>query len=82
MGSKHSNINECVDHKREGDGFAFSGKLKLQFVSGREKTPDYVKILNDLSLAQKGRHLCGEEWIFQQDNAAFHNASITFLNKK
>ena len=23
------------------------------------------------------RRLCGEEWIFQQDNAAIHNASIT-----
>ncbi len=51
--------------------------LKLQFVSGRQKAADYVKMLNDLSLAQEGRRLCGEEWIFQQDNAAIHNASIT-----
>ena len=34
-------------------------------------------MLNDLSRAQEGRRLCGEEWIFQQDNAAIHNASIT-----
>ena len=34
-------------------------------------------MLNDLSLTQEGHHLCGEEWIFQQDNAAIHNASIT-----
>ena len=34
-------------------------------------------MLNDLSIAQEGRLLCGEEWIFQQDNAAIHNASIT-----
>ena len=33
-------------------------------------------MLNDLSLAQEGCHLCGEEWIFRQDNAAIHNASI------
>ena len=32
---------------------------------------------NDLSLAQERCRLCGEEWIFQQDNAAIHNASIT-----
>ena len=32
---------------------------------------------NDLSPAQEGRLLCGEEWIFQQDNAAIYNASIT-----
>ena len=36
-----------------------------------------MKMLNDLSLAQEGRHICGEEWIFQQDNAAIHNASTT-----
>ena len=35
-----------------------------------------MKMLNDLSLAQEGCHLCGEEWIFQQDNAAIHNAPI------
>ena len=61
-----------------------SGKLKLQFVNGRQKVTDYVKMLNDLYLAQEGRRLCGEEWIFQQENAAIHNASITkkYLNKK
>ena len=34
-------------------------------------------MLNDISLAKEGRRLCGEEWIFQQDNAAIHHASIT-----
>ena len=57
--------------------FLSPGKLKLQFVSGRQKAADYVKMLNELSFAQEGRRLCGEEWIFQQDNAAKHNASIT-----
>ena len=56
--------------------FSSSGKLKLQFVCGRQKAADYVKMLNDLSLAQ-GHRLCGREWIFQQDNVATHNASIT-----
>ena len=28
-------------------------------------------------IAQEGCHLCGEEWIFQQDNAAIHNTSVT-----
>ena len=54
-----------------------SGKLKLQFVSGQQKATDYVKMLNDLSLTQEGCHLYGERWIFLQDNAAIHNASIT-----
>ena len=34
-------------------------------------------MLNDLSLAQERRRLCGEEWVFQQENTAIHNASIT-----
>ena len=34
-------------------------------------------MLNDLSLTQEGHRLCREEWIFQQDNAAIHNESIT-----
>ena len=29
-----------------------------------KKAADYVKMLSDLSLAQEGRCLCGEEWIF------------------
>ena len=57
-------------------GISSSGKLKLQFVSDRQKAADYVKMINDLSLTQEGRHLYKEEWIFQQDNAAIHNASI------
>ena len=35
-----------------------------------------MKMLNDLSLVQEGPRLWGEEWIFQQDKAAIHNASI------
>ena len=59
-----------------GEGFSSSEKLKLQFVSSRQKAADHVKIVNDLSLAQEGCRLCGEEWIFQQDNSVIHNASI------
>ena len=36
-----------------------------------------MRILNDLSLAQERHRLSGEELIFQQYNAAIHNASIT-----
>ena len=69
-----------------GGGFLLSsGKLELQFVCGRQKAADYVKMLNDLSLAQEGRRLCGEEWIFQQGNSPIHDVSITkkyFLEQK
>ena len=60
-----------------GGVFSSSAKLKLQFVCGRQKAEDYMKMLNDLSLAQEECRLCGEEWIFQQENTAIHNASIT-----
>ena len=52
--------------------FSSSGKLKLQFVSGRQKAADCVKMLNDLYIAQEERRLCRKEWIFQQDNASIH----------
>ena len=48
----------------EVGAFSSSGKFKLQFVSGRQKSIDYVKMLNDLSLAHEARRLCGEEWMF------------------
>ncbi len=46
-------------------GFSSSGKLRLQFSNGRQKAADYVKMLNNLSLAQEGHHLHREEWTFQ-----------------
>ena len=36
-----------------------------------------MKMQNDLFLTQERRRLCGEKWIFQQDNAGIHGASIT-----
>ena len=36
-----------------------------------------MRMLNDLSFAQEKCRLYVEEWIFQQDNAAINNASIT-----
>ena len=68
-----------IEENLLGSGMKFtsSGKLKLQFFSSWQKAVDYVKMLNDLSLAPEGRRRCGEEWIFQQNNAAIHNASIT-----
>ena len=45
--------NYLTRHSGEGlivikeEGFASSGKLRLQFVSGRQKAADYVKMLND-----------------------------------
>ena len=57
--------------------FSSSGKLDYNLSGVEKKTTDYMKMINGLSLAQEGYRLCGEEWIFQQDNAAIRNASIT-----
>ena len=61
----------------ERRSFSSSRKFKLQFVNGWQKAADWVKMLVNLFLTQEGCHLCGEEWIFQQDNAAILNAPIT-----
>ena len=60
-----------------GGVFPYSGKLKLQFVCSRQKAADYLKMLNDSSLAQEGHRLREEEWIFQQDNSTTHNGTTT-----
>ena len=65
------------EHLLRSAGYSSSGKLKLQFVSGRQKAADYVKMLNDSCLAQEGRRENGGEWIFRQDKAAIHNSSVT-----
>ena len=70
--TQQSIVEEDLSHDQWGK-VSFLGK---QFFSGRQKAEDYVKMLNDLSLTQE-RRLCGIEWIFQQDNAVTHNASIT-----
>ena len=46
--------------------FSASEKLKVQFVSCQRKAADYVKMLNDVSLAQEGHRLCGEKIFFSQ----------------
>ena len=38
-------------------------------------------MLNDLSLALEGRRLRGEEWVFQQDNAAITNKEVLAFTK-
>ena len=74
--------NYSTRHSGEGSlmiwwgTFSSSGKLKLQFVNGQQKAADYVKMLNDLSLAHNGRCLCREELIFQQDNAGWFGSFV------
>uniref|UniRef100_A0A671TRP7 Tc1-like transposase DDE domain-containing protein n=1 Tax=Sparus aurata TaxID=8175 RepID=A0A671TRP7_SPAAU len=42
--------------------FSFNGTMELQVVQGSQMA---------------GPRLCGNDWVFQQDNAAVHNAHLT-----
>uniref|UniRef100_A0A672ZH94 Tc1-like transposase DDE domain-containing protein n=1 Tax=Sphaeramia orbicularis TaxID=375764 RepID=A0A672ZH94_9TELE len=57
--------------------FSFSGTLELQVVQGRQTAAGYVQMLQRASLMTEGPRLCGNSWVFQQDNAAVHNARLT-----
>uniref|UniRef100_A0A3P8U947 Tc1-like transposase DDE domain-containing protein n=1 Tax=Amphiprion percula TaxID=161767 RepID=A0A3P8U947_AMPPE len=57
--------------------FSFSGTLELQVVQGRQTVAGYVLMLQRASLMIEGPRLCGNSWVFQQDNAAVHNARLT-----
>ena len=57
--------------------FSFNGKMELQVVQGRQTATGYVDLLQRASLLTEGPRLCGNDWVFQQDNAALHNALLT-----
>uniref|UniRef100_A0A3Q0QWR4 Tc1-like transposase DDE domain-containing protein n=1 Tax=Amphilophus citrinellus TaxID=61819 RepID=A0A3Q0QWR4_AMPCI len=54
--------------------FSFNGTMELQVVQGRQTAAGYVEMLQRASLMTEGPRLCGNDWVFQQDNAAVHNA--------
>uniref|UniRef100_A0A669D7Y0 Tc1-like transposase DDE domain-containing protein n=1 Tax=Oreochromis niloticus TaxID=8128 RepID=A0A669D7Y0_ORENI len=57
--------------------FSFSGTMELQEVQGCQTAAGYVQMLQRASLMTGGRRLCGNNWVFQQDNAKVHNAGRT-----
>uniref|UniRef100_A0A3B3XGH3 SRCR domain-containing protein n=1 Tax=Poecilia mexicana TaxID=48701 RepID=A0A3B3XGH3_9TELE len=57
--------------------FSFSGTMELQVVQGRHTAAGYVEMLQRASLMTEGPRLCGNDWVFQQDNAAVHNVCLT-----
>uniref|UniRef100_A0A3B5QH62 Tc1-like transposase DDE domain-containing protein n=1 Tax=Xiphophorus maculatus TaxID=8083 RepID=A0A3B5QH62_XIPMA len=57
--------------------FSFNGTMELQVVQGRQTAAGYVEMLQRASLMTEGLRLCGNDWVFQQDNAAVHNARLT-----
>uniref|UniRef100_A0A3P9PWG7 Tc1-like transposase DDE domain-containing protein n=1 Tax=Poecilia reticulata TaxID=8081 RepID=A0A3P9PWG7_POERE len=57
--------------------FSFNGTMELQVVQGRQTAAGYVEMLQRASLMTEGPRQCGNDWVFQQDNAAVHNARLT-----
>lgn len=57
--------------------FSFNGKINLQVVQGWQTAAGYVDMLQQTSLLTEGPRLCSNDWIFQQDNTAIHNACLT-----
>ena len=41
------------------------------------KAQDYVSMLRNVDIKQKGVELAGPTWIFQQDNAPIHSSHLT-----
>uniref|UniRef100_A0A3B3S1M2 Transposase Tc1-like domain-containing protein n=1 Tax=Paramormyrops kingsleyae TaxID=1676925 RepID=A0A3B3S1M2_9TELE len=57
--------------------FSFSGTMELQEVQGRQMAAGYVQMLQRASLMTEGPRLCGNDWVFRQDNATVQNARRT-----
>uniref|UniRef100_A0A3P9B929 Tc1-like transposase DDE domain-containing protein n=1 Tax=Maylandia zebra TaxID=106582 RepID=A0A3P9B929_9CICH len=57
--------------------FSFSGTMELQEVQGRQTAAGYVQMMQRASLMTEGPLLCGNDWVFQQDNATVHNDRTT-----
>jgi transposase len=56
-------------------GFGYSGKTPLVVINGKQNSQNYIRQL-ELNLVPFGEEIGGEEWLFQQDNAAIHTAGI------
>lgn len=50
--------------------------MALQVAQGCLTAAGYVEMLQRASLLTEGPRLCGDDWVFQQGNAAVHNTHL------
>ena len=50
--------------------------MNIQFLKGRQTSRDYIELLKKSKIDSEGKRLCGDNWLFQQDNAPIHKAKI------
>ena len=58
-------------------GICANGKLPLIIIDGKFNALRYIEMLDDAGLSEEGIKLCGEDFVFQQDNAPIHTARAT-----
>lgn len=61
-----------IKHGTSKDG----NKYILFFSDDRQTAAGYVQTLQRATIMTEGPRLCGNSWVFQQDNAAVHNARM------
>lgn len=57
---------------------SFQGTMKILVIQWRQTAAGYNGMLKRGFLLSESPLLCGNEWIFQQDNSALHNANKNF----
>lgn len=59
--------------------FFINGTMELQVLQGRQTAAGYVEMWQRAPLMTEGPRLGSDDYLFQQDNAAVHNAHLTRL---
>ena len=62
--------------------FSYRDTMQLQVVQRRQTAVGYVRMLQRSALGTEGPRLCNDEWYFQQDNGAIHNAPALLTYRK
>ena len=56
--------------------FGYHGSFKLKMINGCLDGTGYKDMLKEAQLGTKGTEICGNNWVFQQDNAPIHNSGV------